>query len=103
MEQRLKSLGYREIITLKDSILGPEGTRARGHEFHYSYMQNIETDLRCIYSLTDRKAVSRNKEGFVRNRVLGSYVHLHWGSNPEVAENFVDYCRQCGDSFKAKS
>jgi len=59
--------------------------------------------MRCVYNLTDRKAVSREKEGFTRKNVLGSYVHLHWGSNPEVARNFVDYCHQCGDSTGAQS
>jgi cobyrinic acid a,c-diamide synthase len=96
MEQRLKALGYREVITKKDSMLGPEGTRVRGHEFHYSRIQKMEAGFECIYEMTDRKAVSSGKEGFVQNRVLGSYVHLHWGSNPEVAKHFVNYCHQNG-------
>jgi cobyrinic acid a,c-diamide synthase len=98
MDHRLKSLGYREIETLENSILGPGGIRVRGHEFHYSHMQNVAAGQRCIYRLRDRKAVSGNREGFVQKRVLGSYVHLHWGSNPEVANNFVDCCRQYGQS-----
>ncbi|MBW1943483.1 MAG: cobyrinate a,c-diamide synthase, partial [Deltaproteobacteria bacterium] len=96
MEHRLKALGYREVLTRKKSILGPADTKLRGHEFHYSQIQNMETTLDCIYSMTDRKAVSSGEEGFIQNRVLGSYVHLHWGSNPEVANNFVEYCRQYG-------
>ncbi|MBW2119690.1 MAG: cobyrinate a,c-diamide synthase, partial [Deltaproteobacteria bacterium] len=96
MEHRLKALGYREVITRKKSILGPADTKVRGHEFHYSLIQDMETDPECIYSMTDRKAVSSGEEGFVQNRVLGSYVHLHWGSNPEVAKHFVDYCHQNG-------
>ena len=94
MDHSLKALGYREILTLEKSILGPKGTKIRGHEFHYSHMQNIEKDLKCIYSLTDRKTVSRHREGFVRKNTLGSYVHLHWGSNPETANHFADYCRR---------
>jgi len=103
MAHRLKALGYRKIRTLEDSILGPVNTVIRGHEFHYSHAQNIAANMRCVYNLTDRKAVSREKEGFTRKNVLGSYVHLHWGSNPEVARNFVDYCHQCGDSTGAQS
>jgi len=96
MEQQLKSLGYREIITQKESILGPAYTKVRGHEFHYSQIQEMKTVVECIYKITDRKACSQAEEGSVRNRVLGSYVHLHWGSNPEVAKNFVDYCQRYG-------
>ncbi|EFK09436.1 cobyrinic acid a,c-diamide synthase [delta proteobacterium NaphS2] len=103
MDHRLKSLGYREIETLAESILGPAGIRVRGHEFHYSHMQNVAADQACIYRLRDRKAVSGNREGFVQKRVLGSYVHLHWGSNPEAAHNFATYCRQCGQSRTRKS
>ena len=101
MEDRLKALGYREIITRMESILGPEGTKVRGHEFHYSRMQNMDTDFKCIYDMRDRKAISHGKEGFTRQSILGSYVHLHWGSNPSVAGNFVDFCRRYGAEGKA--
>lgn len=93
MEHRLRSLGYREVEILEESILGPAGLRVRGHEFHYSHMQNVAAGQRCIYRLTDRKAASGTREGFVRKRILGSYVHLHWGSNPHAANNFVNCCR----------
>ena len=96
MEHRLKALGYREVVTIKDSILGPEGTKVRGHVFHYPQIQSVDPDSECIYTMMDRKAVLHDKEGFVQKKVLGSYVHLHWGSNPEVAKNFVDYCRRYG-------
>ena len=97
MEHRLKALGYREVITRKKSILGPADTKVRGHEFHYSRIQDMESGFECIYEMTDRKAVSSAKEGFVQNRVLGSYVHLHWGSNPAVATSLVESCRRFGE------
>jgi cobyrinic acid a,c-diamide synthase len=59
-------------------------------------IEETEINVQYIYEMMDRKADSAGKEGFVQNRVLGSYVHLHWGSNPEVAKNVVDYCRRCG-------
>jgi cobyrinic acid a,c-diamide synthase len=93
MEHRLKSLGYREIVTKEPSLLGPSGTRIRGHEFHYSSVNNKGSVTAPIYKMTDRKASSKGEEGFLRNNVLGSYVHLHWGSNPDVAGHFVDFCR----------
>jgi len=96
MEDRLKALGYREITTSKGSILGPAGTRIRGHEFHYSRILETGNRLECIYSMRDRASAFHGDEGFTRNRALGSYVHLHWGSNPDVAGHFVDYCRRYG-------
>lgn len=92
MDSHLRALGYREVVTQKGSVLGPKGTRVRGHEFHYSHIQESCREER-IYSILNRKRFSYNEEGFVRKGVLGSYIHLHWGSNPGVAKNFVDYCR----------
>jgi len=97
MEKRLKALGYREVVVEKDSILGPAGTTTiRGHEFHYSAISEAPTDGSAMYRITDRKGRTEIREGFQRNHVLGSYVHLHWGSNPAVAGHFVSYCRKYG-------
>ncbi|MBN1106244.1 MAG: cobyrinate a,c-diamide synthase, partial [Deltaproteobacteria bacterium] len=98
MESRLHALGYREILTRKDSPLGPAGTRVRGHEFHYSRMEKASESTERIYTLTDRKGFDNGEEGFLRERVLGSYVHLHWGSNPDVAGHFVEFCRRSSRS-----
>lgn len=98
MEPRLQSLGYREIVTRKESPLGPAGTRVRGHEFHYSRMEAPDEHVERIYSLSDRKGSGQGEEGFQHEGVLGSYVHLHWGSNPDAARHFVRYCRRSSRS-----
>jgi len=90
MEPHLTALGYREVITKEDSILGPAGTTVRGHEFHYSRIEG-RNGADSIY-LTDQRNSSHKGEGFLYKKVLASYVHLHWGSNPEVARHFVRYC-----------
>jgi len=33
------------------------------------------------------------KDGFVKDNVLASYSHLHFGSNPLFAKRFVDHLR----------
>ncbi len=93
MEPRLQALGYREITTGEDCILGPAGTTVRGHEFHYSNADLAGKGPRSIYKVTGRKGTISTSEGLVSGHVLGSYIHLHWGSNPETAGNFVEYCR----------
>ncbi len=92
MEPRLRSLGYREITTLRDSLLGPAGTRVRGHEFHYSRMTGKDEPSERIYGVSGRVLRGEPEEGFRAENALGSYIHLHWGSNPDAARAFVQAC-----------
>lgn len=47
-----------------------------------------------IYQVTARNGIETFTEGYQVGNVLGSYIHLHFGSNPQVAENFVAACRK---------
>jgi cobyrinic acid a,c-diamide synthase len=93
MLPRLRALGYREITLAADGLLGPRGTRARGHEFHYSEIISEPNGVGRVYRLTDRNGETSRLEGYTRNHVLASYVHLHFSSNPEAARNLVEHCR----------
>jgi cobyrinic acid a,c-diamide synthase len=93
MLPRLKALGYREITLAAPTLLGPAGTTARGHEFHYSEISGETGGLERRYRLTPRRGGAAAAEGYSTANVLASYVHLHFGSNPEVARNLVEHCR----------
>ena len=93
MLPRLKALGYREVTLRTAGLLGPGGTRARGHEFHYSEIEAEIEDLPRLYLIADRQGTAPSAEGYCLGSVLASYVHLHFGSNPEVARHLVDHCR----------
>ncbi len=93
MLPRLKSLGYREITLTAPGLLGPAGTRARGHEFHYSEITTEPADLPKLYRITARQGGEAAPEGYCINNVLASYVHLHFLSNPEIARHLVESCR----------
>lgn len=88
MTGRLRTLGYREVTTVADTPLGPAGTAFRGHEFHYSEL--VSTELSPSYRTRGRGG--EGVEGWARGRVLGSYVHAHFGSNPACAANLVASC-----------
>jgi len=95
MGQRFRALGYREVTTCNGGPTGPSSTVVRGHEFHYSAIQE-DADLSTtptIYTMTGRKGPIPHPEGFLHKNTLGSYVHLHFGSNPEVADAFIQACR----------
>lgn len=92
MSKRLRALGYREITLNRDTILGPAGLAARGHEFHYSGID--DHDEKTVYNVSDRSGGNRVVPGFEKNRTLGSYLHLHFKSNPDVPKHFVQACFQ---------
>ncbi len=97
MNKRLRALGYREIRLNRDTILGPTGVTARGHEFHYSSLDySIPDDHgeKSVYDACDRTGGTRAVPGFEKNRTLGSYLHLHFKSNPDLPQNFVQACFQ---------
>ena len=95
MLDRLKALGYREIVQVRETLLGPAGQTLRGHEFHYSTLVEAggERDAGA-YRVTNRTGLVGTREGFTCNRTLGSYIHLHFGSCPQAATHFVAACRQ---------
>lgn len=93
MLQRLKTLGYREITLKNDTILGQAGRIIRGHEFHYSEIIP-PSQFPGVYVVTSRFGESMVEEGFQVNNTLGSYIHLHFGSQPLAAAAFVQACKQ---------
>jgi cobyrinic acid a,c-diamide synthase len=86
------SIGYREVELTAASLLGRAGTRARGHEFHCSTLGAVPPWVSRAYLIGDGRGGALRPEGFAIGRTLMSYVHLHWGSNPALAANFVAAC-----------
>lgn len=93
MHGRLRALGYVEVETRTDSILGPAGARFRGHEFRYSELEGVPEASSRAYTVHKRRNGVRYAEGYVRGSVLGSYVHAHWAESPEIPAAFVAACR----------
>ncbi len=91
MLPKLRSLGYREVTFKEDTVIGKKGRVTRGHEFHYSAIDE-NPDVHTAYRVTPRNGESSVPEGYTVNRTLGSYIHLHFGSRPETASDFVSAC-----------
>lgn len=96
MTERLVHFGYTDVEFRKDCLLGEKGTVVRGHSFHCSQVRETSTQTssgvpayRVRYSLS-RETLS---EGYVRDNVLASYIHLHFRSNPLLAQTFVNRTR----------
>ena len=114
MKKGRAHLGYREVTLQRDSITGDKGSVLRGHEFHYSEIMdraeagkrgstkvvtselpNLRTStLSQVYSVKDGSGNKLGIEGYTVNNTLGSYIHLHFGSNPSIANNFVQFVKE---------
>ncbi len=89
-------LGYREVLLREACILGPAGQKVRGHEFRYSDIVEGGSSLpgRQIYAVTDGSGKNRTTEGYRYKNTLGSYIHVHFGSNGAVSRSFIDFIKK---------
>ncbi len=86
LNKRLRALGYREIRLLNDTFLAEKGEIIRGHEFHYSHLIDEGKDLKKVYEITSRDKNIKKLEGYIYKNCIGSYIHLHFGSNIKMFE-----------------
>lgn len=93
MLPRRKALGYRQAELTEVAIIGAKGATIRGHEFHYSEIGAMPEEVRRCYRVS-RQGVVLGPEGFRIRNCLGSYIHLHFGSNRDIAVSFVSACRK---------
>ncbi len=92
------SLGYRTVQALRDGPLLRRGETVRGHEFHWSVLRNGSEGANA-YRITER---GDGIEGFQKQNLLASYIHLHMGSLPGMASRFIENCRNFQDKFKQR-
>jgi cobyrinic acid a,c-diamide synthase len=96
------TLGYREIELTQSCPLGPAGTKARGHEFHYSALVSPGgapltlpgTGLRYACAVKDARGGSRPPDGLITGNTIALYTHLHFGSQPALARALLDCARR---------
>jgi cobyrinic acid a,c-diamide synthase len=77
------TLGYRDATAAADSVVARAGVTVRGHEFH-------RTTVDPPHSPAPAWMFGGRPEGFVRQAVHASYLHLHWAGYPELARRVVE-------------
>lgn len=96
MRPKRLTLGYTEVEVTRDTPLAPAGTRLRGHEFHASRLDEVPASVPRAYVIRARHGAAPRAEGYLVGNALMSYVHVHFESNPAVAEHLVASCRARG-------
>jgi cobyrinic acid a,c-diamide synthase len=87
MQGRLAALGYVTWRADGGTLLGPPGTEARGHEFHYSRLEPLGP-LSPAARL-QREGEAAKPDGFTAGGLLAGYAHLHFASSPSAAASLV--------------
>jgi len=82
-------LGYREIRTVRETIIGPAGMHLRGHEFHWSHLVDPLSREHAAYGLEGREGT---REGYADTTILASYVHVPLAANPHVMMRLIHNC-----------
>ncbi|RMZ52667.1 hypothetical protein APUTEX25_000786 [Auxenochlorella protothecoides] len=101
------TMGYVEVETTKNSVLMAPGRTARGQVFHYTEIveehvvasvaqHKGDAGAAWVSTYTARPqfpGAEEVVEGFSVRNTLASYIHLHFGSCPELASDLVAACR----------
>jgi cobyrinic acid a,c-diamide synthase len=83
------TLGYAEVEVSRATLLGPAGTVARGHEFHASRIDEVPERVPRACTVRTSQGGPSRADGYLIGETLMSYVHLHFGSNPAIANHLV--------------
>ncbi len=97
MRKQLVHLRYVEVTLIEDTLWGQKGDSLRGHEYHYSDLLSPispESGWNRVYSVTFRRGQDTICEGYQRERVLASYVHLHFASKPASIDRWFAACQK---------
>lgn len=93
MRPKHLTLGYALVEVTRPTPLAPAGAVARGHQFHASRIAPVPAWVPRAYAVRTPGRESVEAEGYLIGNALLSYVHLHFESNPRVAEHLVATCR----------
>lgn len=106
MHQRPVGRGYVELAQTPDApwpVTATATSTLRGHEFHYSSLENVAADLKFAYCVLRGHGVDGTHDGIVYRNVLASYAHLRSDSGSDWVQGFVDFVRKNKKASKAQA
>jgi cobyrinic acid a,c-diamide synthase len=87
------TIGYREVELTRPCLLGEDGLKAKGHEFHYSALTATGAlDYAC--QVTNAQGDRKGQDGLIAGNTLALYTHVHFASQPRMAETLVAAARK---------
>jgi len=98
MAGKLESLNYSVADVIRKNILTDVGFTLRGHEFHYSRIEDVPADSKFAYDMKVGKGILGQRDGWLQHNLLASYLHIHFAYDPCISKNFVDACERYGQT-----
>ncbi|HHT9110432.1 MAG TPA: cobyrinate a,c-diamide synthase [Candidatus Brocadiaceae bacterium] len=90
MENKRQGLGYITVQAEHDTILCKKGETFRAHEFHWSSL-HVPEGTPYAYSISKYNENKSRPDGLYKDRVLASYTHIHFATNPNLVKHFLTY------------
>lgn len=84
------TLGYRTAVAPSLSVLGPEGTRVTGHEFHRTTVEWTGGAEPAWLLDGSPDGITLDPAGTGAPTLHASYLHAHWAGHPALARRFAD-------------
>ncbi len=86
--------GYTEAEVVHETPFFKAGQTFRGHEFHYSFVSEIEqSDLKFALELKRGHGLNGREDGIIYNSVMASYTHVHADGTPSWTEGMMRAAR----------
>jgi len=94
MHERPQGRGY---VRLSETAKHPwpSGHEIAAHEFHYSALENVGSEVEFAYKVERGFGVDGQHDGIRYQNLLASYAHMRDTQNNRWAERFVNFVRQC--------
>ncbi len=86
------TLSYTLARTIRRNLLTNRGDAVKGHEYHFSAIENIPRDAKFAYTLKRGVGVVDRQDGWTSHNTLASYMHTNFVSDERMAKRFVGAC-----------
>ncbi|GAN34748.1 MAG: cobyrinate a,c-diamide synthase [Candidatus Brocadia sp. AMX2] len=88
MENKRQGLGYITVEAIHDNLLCKKGDVFKAHEFHWSSL-HVSEGTRFAYAISKCDDNRSRSDGLFADRVLGSYTHVHFATEPGLVKHFL--------------
>ena len=75
--------GYTRILVDRDNPFYPPGTILKGHEFHYSRVDNLDGgEAAMTFAVQRGVGIAGGRDGYLSGNTLATYTHVHAAGFP---------------------